>query len=271
MTPLSPDELRSLVEQTVREVLARREGVPSAPPKQAVTFVFTEVERGEREGRILLSQIRRQYPCEVVLTPCYIERYGEKWVREDAGDSPVLTKLCCADEEKLLRRTGVLVLPHPSRRTVASAAICSENSLGGRLMLGALMRGIPVAMGVGDCDPASWPSIVPGTMRSGPRSLGQLLMEYVRTLENWGVEVRRGGELLRVIEVFAQAAENQDARPATAAGLMEPGARPRRRFYTAGDVRSLAREGQSAITLGPDDRITDEARAVAAELGVKIE
>ncbi|MCB2155089.1 hypothetical protein KQI84_09390 [bacterium] len=261
--------LRRLVEQIVREVLARQ--TPSAPgvPARVLTFVFTGSEIGERDGRNLLAQMRNRFPCEVVITPCYRDLYGEKWLREDAGDCPIHTKLDSAEREKLLRRTGALIFPHPTRTTVAKAASGIADSLPTTLLLGALLQGIPIAAGTGDCDPGDWPRETPAAVRSGPRSLGQVMQDHLRTLGMWGIEIRRGGELLHIVEKLAKDMEDHPGRLAvpnmgrgTSAG--------ERRFWTASDIQRMARNKQFELSPAPRDIVTDEARSVAADLGVSI-
>ena len=260
------EALRRLVEQIVRDVLARRAEAPS-PSSRVLTFVFTGAECGERDGRNLLAQMRPRFRCEVVITPCYRDRYGETWLRDDAGAAPIHTALDTAGREKLLRRTGALILPHPARTTVAKAATGIADSLPAELLMGALMQGIPVAAGTGDCDPGDWPREAPAALRSGPRSLGEVMQNHLRTLGMWGVEIRRGGELLQVVEKLAKAMEDQPARLAVP-GMGTPAGE--RRFWTAGDIRRMARNKEFELKPGPRDLVTDEARAVAADLGVTI-
>jgi hypothetical protein len=295
-------KLRQLVEDAVRAALARRVGCgcggacgsggaacgcggtcsagrgacgcaesSTAPPPAVTTrrtvFIFCGAEEGERDAREYLATVRRRHGVEVLATAEHAARHDLKWLREDAGDAPLHTCLDADARDGLLRRTGLVAIPSPSRTLVARTALGLADDDASALLTEALMRGVPVVLGVGDTDPATWRPGVPGPMRSGPRSLGEIMADHLLTLERWGARVRRGGEFLREVERLATLADQQAM---TLLGSPSASSGPASRFITSEDIRTAHRNGRREVELDLATRITDEALAVARDLGVAV-
>lgn len=310
------DRLRRLVEEALLAVLGERGWLPdsakgaagSAPPASRLLLALTGGEGGADGLDTLCVALRQLYSIDLLVTPCFRERFpgidparlagGSRILTPGQGTVPLAGRVAAA---------AAVVLPMPGRSTIAKVSLGITDDPAAEVLFSALERGVPVIAGRTGLDQSV--AALPPAMSQGPSSVRGLVELYMQRLAGWGVRWSPVGEIPGAVGsairggtaavALADGGRGAIAAPAAppvssvilaqsmlpmglpgapmgpgglASGLPGEALRsPGRRFITREDIWNLRTHGGTHLRLAPGDIVTDEAQDTAARLGVRIE
>ncbi len=253
----------------VTEEVMRRLGAPQplkTTLKQALAL-FTGGALGLEDALAQLTQLQNQgVRLTVVLSKAAEMVIGAERLRKALGSELDIRLATDPLPKQDLKAADVVLVPVLTQNTAAKLARTLADTTVTTLVMQALLMGKPVIAARNAADPKD-PWRVQGGMGAARPTLTRALQDNLKTLESYGVALVEAGELaaeamqqLGLTGMITQAKE-------TAQKTSLPKGQGRR-VIDAAMIQVLAAQGETILTVGPQDLVTPLARDVARECGV---
>nr|WP_320148173.1 flavoprotein [uncultured Anaeromusa sp.] len=256
----------------VTEEVMRRLGVtqPVQPTVKQVLALFTGGALGLEEALVQLAQLQNQgVRLTAVLSKAAESVIGVERLRKALGTELDIRLATDPLPKQDLKAADIVLVPVLTQNTAAKLARTLADTTVTTLVMQALLMGKPVIAARNAADPKD-PWRVQGGMGAARPTLTRALQENLKTLESYGVVLVEAGTLA------AEAAQQLDLT-GTLAQVKETAQKPSlpkkgqgRRVIDAAMIQVLAAQGETALSVGPQDLLTPLARDVARECGVEI-
>ncbi len=272
-SPANDPVLAALVEEIVRQVIARLKGeaLPGVPRAKPFLFVLTGAAHGHDAALDLVRSACARAPVEVFAASCYAERHGVGGLGALGEGCTVRHEFPSGEFAAAFARVAGIAFLLPRFSTMARAARGLAEGGSSLLLQEALMHGVPVFSAGGDFHPDAWPATAPLPMKRGADSIGEAAARDLAVLQGWGLVHRREpAELLGLIL-------DKWNLPRGAATAIPPGAQSESLvktlsgFVTVNDLRALQSQGVRHVRVAPGVRITDAAIEEMERLSMTME
>ena len=255
----------------VTEEVMRRLGTtqPVQPAVKQALALFTGGALGLEEALAQLAQLQNQgVRLTAVLSKAAETVIGVDRLRKALGMELDIRLATDSLPKQELKAADVVLIPVLTQNTAAKLARTLADTTVTTLVMQALLMGKPVIAARNAADPKD-PWRVQGGMGAARPTLTRVLQDNLKTLESYGVALVDAGTLaaeamqqLGLNGIMTQAKETAQ-KPSLPKGQG-------RRVIDAAMIQVLAAQGETILTVGPQDLVTPLARDVARECGVDL-
>ena len=256
----------------VTEEVMRRLGTPQPvqPAVKQALALFTGGALGLEEALAQLAQLQNQgVRLTAVLSKAAETVIGVDRLRKALGMELDIRLAMDPLPKQDLKAADVVLIPVLTQNTAAKLARTLADTTVTTLVMQALLMGKPVIAARNAADPKD-PWRVQGGMGAARPTLTRVLQDNLKTLESYGVALVDAGTLA------AEAMQQLGVTTGVITKAKETAQKPSlpkgqgRRVIDAAMIQVLAAQGESILTVGPQDLVTPLARDVARECGVEL-
>ena len=260
------DMIRLVTEEVMRRLGAPQ---PVQPAVKQALALFTGGALGLEAALAQLTQLKSQgVRLTAVLSKAAETVIGVDRLRKALGTELDIRLATDPLPKQDLKAADIVLVPVLTQNTAAKLARTLADTTVTTLVMQALLMGKPVIAARNAADPKD-PWRVQGGMGAARPTLTRALQDNLKTLESYGVALVDAGTL-------AAEAAQQLGLSATATQVKETALKTSlpqgqgRRVIDAAMIQVLAAQGETVLTVGPQDLVTPLARDVARECGVEI-
>ena len=260
------DMIRLVTEEVMRRLGAPQ---PLKPAAKRALALFTGGALGLEDALAQLAQLQEQGAAlTVVLSKAAETVIGAERLRKVLGAELDIRLAADPLPKQDLKAADVVLVPVLTQNTAAKLARTLADTNVTTLVMQALLMGKPVIAARNAADPKD-PWRIQGGMGAARPNLTRALQDNLKTLESYGVSLVEAGSLAaEAAQYIGVNGVSADVKTALQKPSLPNG--QGRRVIDAAMIQVLAAQGETVLTVGPQDLVTPLARDVARECGVDL-